>query len=75
MPPDAQPAVGDRIVTSGHGGLVPPGLPVGTVASVADRLVKVQPLVDLARIDHVEIVDFGLAGGINLEGGVPGALP
>lgn len=62
MPPDAPVAVGDRVVTSGHGGLIPPGLPVGIVAEAGEHGPKVQPLVDLGRIEHVQLVDFGLPG-------------
>jgi rod shape-determining protein MreC len=61
---DAHAAPGDRVVTSGVGGMFPPGLPVGVVASVGERGVRVQPLADLQRLEHVRIVDFGVAGSI-----------
>ena len=48
VPGDASLAVGDRVVTSGHGGMFPPGLPVGLVASVSDNSIRIQPFVDLA---------------------------
>jgi rod shape-determining protein MreC len=64
LPPEAPVTVGERVVTSGHGGLFPPGLPVGVVASVSERQIKVQPLADLARIEHLQLVDFGLPGGM-----------
>lgn len=62
LAPEAPVAIGERVVTSGHGGLFPPGIPIGVVASVGERGVKVQPLVDLARIEHLRLVDFGLPG-------------
>jgi rod shape-determining protein MreC len=62
MPPDAPVSVGDRVVTSGHGGLIPSGLAVGIVSEAGERGVRVQPLVDLDRIEHVQLVDFGLPG-------------
>ena len=37
LPPEAPIQVGERVVTSGHGGLFPPGLPVGVVASASER--------------------------------------
>lgn len=55
---EAEVAVGDRIVTSGHGGMFPPGLPVGTVRSIADGEIRVRPFQDLTRLDYVRIVDF-----------------
>jgi rod shape-determining protein MreC len=63
-PPDAELSVGDRVVTSGHGGLLPPGLPVGRVAEVTERGIRVQPFTDLSRVEHIQLVDFGLPGGI-----------
>lgn len=67
LPPEGHTSVGDRVVTSGHGGLFPPGLPIGVVASVGERMIKVQPQVDLNRIEHVQLVDFGLPGGLVAE--------
>jgi rod shape-determining protein MreC len=64
MPADAPVAVGDRVVTSGHGGLMPGGLPVGVVASVTERGMRVQPYEDLSRVEHVKLVDFGAAAGL-----------
>jgi rod shape-determining protein MreC len=54
--------VGDRIVTSGSGGIFPPGLPVGVVASVDNGLVHVEPYAELSHLEYVRIVDFGLSG-------------
>lgn len=59
---EAKPVVGDRIVTSGHGGVFPPGVPVGVVVANADGIVRVQPFVDATRLEYVRIVDYGLGG-------------
>lgn len=67
--------IGDRVVTSGHGGTLPPGLPVGKVASVTDHGIRVQPMVDLSRLEMVTLVDFGLATNLLGEAPKPGALP
>ncbi|QQS11643.1 MAG: rod shape-determining protein MreC [Rhodospirillales bacterium] len=53
---------GDRIVTSGHGGSFPVGIPVGVVVSVGDSGIRVRPLSDLSRIEFVRVVDYGIAG-------------
>lgn len=53
---------GDRIVTSGHGGAFPPGLPVGVVASVSDGGIAVKPFVERDRLEFVRLVDYGLEG-------------
>jgi len=65
---------GERVFTSGHGGLFPPGLPVGMVAARADGEVRVVPMVDLSRIEHVQLVDFGIPGGLAAEAQQPGSM-
>lgn len=64
LDPDVEAEVGDRLVTSGHGGAIVPGLPVGTVAAVSDREIRVQPFVEWNRLEYVRLLDFELAGTI-----------
>ena len=59
---------GDRVVTSGHGGMLPPGLPIGVVASVAGEAIQVRPFAELDRLEFVRIIaypeiGFGAAPG------------
>ncbi|MDE0059465.1 MAG: rod shape-determining protein MreC [Defluviicoccus sp.] len=49
---------GDRVVTSGHGGMLPPGLPIGVVSSVAGEAIQVRPLAQLDRLEFVRIVAY-----------------
>jgi len=58
LPANVQVAQGDRIITSGHGGLFPPGVPVGTVKSVVEGEVRVAPFVDWHRVAYVRILDY-----------------
>ena len=60
LPNQAQVSPGDPIVTSGHGGLFPPGLPIGVVGSVRDGIARVQPLVDWHRLEFVRVVRYQL---------------
>jgi rod shape-determining protein MreC len=53
--------IGDRIVTSGQGGVFPPELPVGVVASVDSEGARVEPYAALSRVDYLRLVDYGLA--------------
>ncbi len=59
LPPNSRPKVGERVVTSGHGGLLPAGLPVGVVLGARDGQIRVQPFVNWDRLEYVRIVDFG----------------
>jgi rod shape-determining protein MreC len=60
----AEIKVGDRVVTSGQGGVFPPGLPVGVVASLDGEAPRVEPYVELSRVEYLRIVDYGLADGL-----------
>lgn len=62
LPPETAVRIGERIVTSGTGGLFPPGLPVGEIAEVTPGGdVRVRPIEDLSRLEQVRIVDFQLS--------------
>lgn len=62
FPNNVRVSVGDRIATSGLAGVYPAGLPVGTVISVNDGVVKVRPFVNRNHLEVVRIVDYGLSG-------------
>ncbi|MFZ2868655.1 rod shape-determining protein MreC [Zavarzinia sp.] len=57
---------GDRVVTSGIGGMFPPGLPVGAVETVANGVVRVRPWVRFDKLDFIKIVEYK---------GEPGPIP
>lgn len=63
LPQDANVKVGQRVMTSGHGGVFPPNIPVGAIASVDHGKVRVDPLASLGRINQVRLIDFNLAAG------------
>jgi rod shape-determining protein MreC len=56
--------IGDRVVTSGEGGVFPPGLPVGVIASLDGEAPRVEPYVELSQVEYLRIVDYGLADGL-----------
>jgi len=64
LPPNDTVTVGERVVTSGHGGVFPPGLPVGVIVSVGDSGAVVQPLVATDRLEYVRVIDYGLDQGV-----------
>jgi rod shape-determining protein MreC len=61
LPTGADVAVGDRIVTSGQGGIFPPGLPVGVVTTSSAGTIRVQPLVDWETMEYLRLVDYELS--------------
>lgn len=66
---------GDRIVTSGSGGVFPPGLPVGVVAAADSAVGRVEPFAELARLEIVRVIDYGLAGVLPQSAVPPPAAP
>ncbi len=62
LPDQSAVKIGDRIVSSGDGGVFPPGLPIGIVAANEDGVLRVEPYAELSRLDYLRIVNFGLSG-------------
>lgn len=56
LPPQVDVKAGDRIVTSGHGGLYPHGIPVGEVMVSEDGHKLVKLYADIDRINYVRVV-------------------
>lgn len=52
---------GALIVSSGHGGVFPAGLPVGVVAGIIDGETWAQTFVDWRKLQFVRVVNFGEA--------------
>ncbi|MEX0810311.1 MAG: rod shape-determining protein MreC [Dongiaceae bacterium] len=72
LPPGAEPMPGDRIVTSGDGGVFPAGLPIGVIGTVEEGVVTVLPFVDWDRLEYLRIVNYELAGVIAADRPVDG---
>ncbi|MFN0043069.1 MAG: rod shape-determining protein MreC [Alphaproteobacteria bacterium] len=75
LPVEAQPRLGDRIVTSGQGGIFPPGIPVGIVAQVSGGEIRVQPLAKLDRLEYIRLADFGMGDVLPPVSARPPARP
>lgn len=71
LPAEVQVSPGDRVVTSGHGGVFAPGLPIGVVAAVGDDGVRVQPFVDWDRLEYLRLIDFGADDLLSAPQGPP----
>ena len=66
---------GDRIVTSGHGGSFPVGIPVGEVVATSEGNVKVRPFTDFSRLEFVRVVDYGVTGLVSANPAAPATPP
>lgn len=58
LPQGVQVRVGDRLLTSGHGGAFPPDLPVARVVDVVDDFVLMEPLGLLGKLDYVRVMAY-----------------
>ncbi len=64
LPPDSSLKPGDHVLTSGHGGVFPPSLPVGIVTRAdSSGVYDVQPLAELGRVNQLRLIDFTPTGG------------
>jgi rod shape-determining protein MreC len=64
---NADVKIGSRIVTSGHGGMFPTGLPIGVVAGIGDAGIRIKTFASSDRLEFVRLVDYGLDGVIGAE--------
>ena len=49
---------GDIVVTSGHGGIFPAGLPIGRIIRSDDGVVRVNPFVRFEKLEFVRVIDY-----------------
>ena len=57
--------VGEEIITSGHGGVYPYGIPVGKGSGFYDGIYHINPHVRVEDVGFVQVVDYGLNGVID----------
>jgi len=56
--PEIDIIVGDRVITSGHGGVFPADVLVGTVVEVNEDETLILPVANLSDLDFVRVLDF-----------------
>ncbi len=57
-PTDHKITLGERVLSSGDGGTFPPGILVGEVVEIDDKLIRIKPYIDPSKIDYVHILDL-----------------
>ena len=56
LPTEATVEVNDLIQTSGHGGVLPSGIPVGRIEAIRGNEISVRPSADLQRLSFVTVL-------------------
>lgn len=69
LPLEAVPKENELVLTSGHGEILPPGLPVGRVIKGVGREYYIQPVVDLRKVSFVSILVRPEGRGVTEIGG------
>jgi rod shape-determining protein MreC len=69
LPLEAVPKENELVLTSGHGEILPPGLPVGRVIKGVGREYYIQPVVDLRKVAFVSILVRPEGQGVTEIGG------
>jgi len=67
-PEDVRP--GDRVISSGDGGVFPAGLPVGAVAQSPDRRLRVRLAADYGRLEFLRVLRSQGTAPIEETGGI-----
>ncbi|MEZ5691041.1 MAG: rod shape-determining protein MreC [Rickettsiales bacterium] len=57
---DSKLKVGERIITSGDGGIFPYGIAVGVITEIRKNKIVVQPFINGANIEYVSIIENSL---------------
>lgn len=65
LPPEAEMVEGARVITSGHDGILPYGLPVGTVIRNLAGQFAVMPYAEISRVTMARIIDRGEDPNLN----------
>ena len=68
LPANASIKAGDRVITSGHGGVFPPGLQIGQVLPSGDGVMRVKPNVSFDQLEFVRLIDFASVSSIVRQG-------
>lgn len=60
LPIDSGLSIGQRVVTSGDGGQLPPDIPVGTIVDIGPEGVLVRPLAAIEKVTYVQVINTSM---------------
>lgn len=63
LPEGHKIVIGQKIITSGHGGIFPYGVPVGETYMNDEGKMAVRPYADPNRANYVQVVNYGVPAG------------
>lgn len=75
LPDKGKVLVGARVVTSGFGNALPPGLPIGVIVSVQGGTARIRTFVKWNRLEYVRLIDFSGKDEPSDAGGAERAAP
>ena len=67
LPPHPQLYPTQKIFTSGHDGIFPPGLLIGEIDHMNNEEISAKLYLDFDKLDYITIYDFGLKGSLTIE--------
>jgi rod shape-determining protein MreC len=68
LEPDAPREIGERIVTSGLGGVFPPGLAIGRIVEVTPEATWVEPYVNWSDLEYLRLLDYRVDSSLVSKG-------
>jgi rod shape-determining protein MreC len=49
---------GEMVISTGDGEFFPPGLPIGIIVEVKNKMAIVKPIIDVTKLDYVSVVEY-----------------
>lgn len=67
LPAEATAGLNELVQTSGHGGVLPPGIPVGRIDRISGNAISIRPVADLQRLGFVTILTMNADPGFSVD--------
>jgi rod shape-determining protein MreC len=67
IPHETTISSGDIVITSGQGGVLPAGLPIGIITKTDKSDIHIQPFVDWSRLEYVRVLNYRYDGTVVMK--------